>query len=130
MALNRFSVLLFEPPPPKVSAEIKRTLYTTFYSFIFQLEVSHSAIESKVYYCLDITLYYFSKKERKQIDTPEVIGVAKGGGDIRPAPLIDMPPMIKRMTTKPAVYSTLVSFRIFEYNSNSSFFFSSSPAFP
>ena len=79
MALNGFSVLLFVPSAPEVLAEIKRTIYTAFCPLILRLELSHNAIKNKVYYDLTNTLYYFSNKERKQIDRLEVIGVAKMG---------------------------------------------------
>ena len=71
MAMNGFSVLLFVPPALEVSAEIKGTVCTAFYTLIFRLELSH--IENKVYYGFGTTLYYFSNKERKRIDRPEVI---------------------------------------------------------
>ena len=78
MALNGFSVLLFVPPAPEALAEIKRTIYIAFYTLIFRLELSLSAIENKVYYDLATTLYYFSNEKRERIGRPEVI--AKGGG--------------------------------------------------
>ena len=97
MALNDFSVLLFVPAAPKVLAEIKRAIYTAYRPLILRLKLSHNAIENKVYYDLATTLYYFSNKERKQIDRPEVIGVVKGEEG---KPLaIERPPVIERMTT-------------------------------
>ena len=74
-----FSVLLFVPAAPEVLEEIKRTNYTAFCFLIFRLELSHSALDDKVYYDLAIAIHYFSSNERKQIERPEVIGVAKGG---------------------------------------------------
>ena len=65
MALNGFGVLLFVSPAPDVLAEIKRTIYTAFYPRIFRLELSHNAIENKVYYDLASLFYYFLNKERK-----------------------------------------------------------------
>ena len=43
--------------------------------------------------------------ERKRIDRPEVIGVARGG-EARLF-LIEMPPIIKIMTTKPITFSVI-----------------------
>ena len=78
MALNSFSVPLFLPPAPEVLAKIKRAIYTAFYPLFLRLELSHNAIENKVYYDFATSLYCFSKnKERKRIDWPEVIGVPK-----------------------------------------------------
>ena len=63
MDLNGFSVLLFVPAAPEALAETKRTIYCPL---ILRLELSHTAIENKVYYDLAATLYryYFSNKER------------------------------------------------------------------
>ena len=81
MALNGYSVLLFVLAVLGVFAEIKRTTYNAFCPLILRLKLSHNAIESKVYYDLLATaLYYFLNKERKRIDRPQVIDVAKGGG--------------------------------------------------
>ena len=80
MALNGFSVLLLVPAAPKVLAEIKRTIYTAFCPLILRLKLLHNAIKNEVYYDLATTLCYFSNKERKRIDRPEVINVARGGG--------------------------------------------------
>ena len=44
----------------------------------YPIRLSHNAIENKVYYESVITLYYFSNKEKKRIDRPDVLGVAKG----------------------------------------------------
>ena len=82
VALKSFSVLLFVPPAPKVLTEIKRTIYTAFSPLIVQLKFSQNAIENKGYNDLATALCYFSNKERKQIDRPEVIGVAKGGDPV------------------------------------------------
>ena len=73
MALNGFSVLLFVSAATEVLTEIKRTIYIVFCPFILRLELSYNAIENKVYYDLATTLYYFSNKERKRIDKPEVM---------------------------------------------------------
>ena len=98
-----FSVLLLVSAAPKVLAEIKSAIYTAFCAFILRLKLSHNTIKNKVYCDLAITLYYFSNKEIKRIDRPEVTGKAKKGvGAPAPSP-IEMPPMIKRMTTKPIV---------------------------
>ena len=119
MALNGFSILLFVPLVQEVLVAIKRTIYTAFYPLILRLQLSHNTFENKVYYDLATTLYYLSNKERKLTNRPEVIWVARGGamGPMIKMPLIEMPPMIKRMTTKPIVYSISVSFRIYAYNS-------------
>ena len=69
---------------------------------------SHNAIENKVYYDLAITLRYFSNKERKQIDKPEIIAAAKRGTR-GPASPVEKPPMVKMMPTKPVFYSISVS---------------------
>ena len=45
-------------------------------------------------------------------------GRSQGRGDRGPAPLIEIPPLIKKMTAKPIAYSISVSFRIFAYTSN------------
>ena len=74
MALSDFNVLLFVSPAAEVLAETKRTIYTAFYLVILRLELSHNAIKNKVYYDLATTLYYFSNKERKRVDRPEVVG--------------------------------------------------------
>ena len=79
--LNGFSILLFVPPASEVLAELKRTIYTAFFPLIIQSQPKHNALENKVYYGLATTLYYFSNKERKRIERPEVIGVAMGGGE-------------------------------------------------
>ena len=72
-----FNVLLFVPVTLKVLAEIKRTIYAAFCPLILPLKLSLNAVENKVYYdLLATTLNYFSNKERKRIDRPEVIGVA------------------------------------------------------
>ena len=81
---------------------------------IDRLKFLYIAIKNKVYYDLATILYYFSNKEGKQIDRQEVIGEAKGG----PPPPIEILPMIKRVTTKPIIYSALISYSILEYNSN------------
>ena len=99
MALNGFSVLLFVPAAPKVLAETKKTISTTFCRLNLRLKLSQNAIENKVYYDVAITLCYFSDKEKIRIDRPEVICVVKGERGRPP-----MPPMIKRMLTKPILY--------------------------
>ena len=116
--VNGFSALLFVPPAPKVLAEIKSTPCTAFYPFILRLELSHSGIENKVYYDLATTEYYFSNKERKRNDRPEVIGVERRVEGQRARPPIEMALMIKRISTKLIAYSILVSCRIFAYKSN------------
>ena len=80
MAPNGFSVLLSVSAVLELLAEIKRATYIAFCPIILRLKLSHNAIESKVYYDLATTLYYFSNKERKQINRPEVKGEAKGAG--------------------------------------------------
>ena len=74
--------MLLVPPAQEVLEEIKRTMHYLHCVLppIFRLELSHSVIENKVYYGLDTTLHYFSNEEKKRIDRPEVIGVAKGEG--------------------------------------------------
>ena len=72
LALNGFSVLLFVPAALEVLAEINKTICIAFYPLSLQLELLHNAIENKVYYDLTTTLYYFSNKERKRIDRPEL----------------------------------------------------------
>ena len=64
--LKELSTLRFAPPSP--------------------IRVSQNAIDNKGYYDVATTLYYFSNKERKRIDRPKVIGVAKGvaGGPLGP----------------------------------------------
>ena len=77
MALNGFSVLLFVSAAPKLFAGNKKNfIYYAFCLLLLQLQFSHSAIENKVCYDLTTALYHFSNKARKQIDRPEVIGVA------------------------------------------------------
>ena len=56
MALNGFSGLLFVPAEPEVLAEIKITIYTAFSRLFLQVELSHNAIENKIYYDLAATL--------------------------------------------------------------------------
>ena len=79
MALNGVSGLLLASNAPQVLAEIKRAIYTAFGPLIFRLKLSHNTIDGKVYLDLATTLYYFSNKEKKRIDWPEVISEAKGG---------------------------------------------------
>ena len=79
MALNGFSVLLLVSAALEVLAELKRAFYTALCPLILRLKLLHNAIENKVYYDLAAALYYFSNKETKEIDKPEVIGEAKGG---------------------------------------------------
>ena len=55
MALRGFNVLLFVPAAPKVLAITKKAIYTAFCPLIFQLKLSHNAIENKVYYDLATT---------------------------------------------------------------------------
>ena len=78
MALSGFGVLLLVLAALEVLAEIKRAIVTAFCPLILRLKVLHNAIKNKVYYDLAATLYYFSNKEKKRIDRPEVIDEAKG----------------------------------------------------
>ena len=87
--MNGFSVLLLIPPATEILAEIKRTIYTAFYSLVLRLKLSHNAIKNKVYYNLATTCY-FSNKEKKRIDRPEVNSVDKGKGGRGPPPPIEM----------------------------------------
>ena len=101
MALkNGFSVLLFVPPAPKVLAEIKRIVYSAFCPLILQFDFSHYFIENKVYYDMAWLPHYiiFQINKEYKIDRPELIGLAKGRR--RLLPLIEIPPVIKRMTTE------------------------------
>ena len=116
--MNGFHVLLSVPAAPEVLAEIKRTIYSAFCPFLLRLEFSHY-MTFKIKFTitwLSHSIFFHIRKGNK-IDRPEAIGVVKGGsGPV--ALLIEMPPMIKRMTTKPIIYSVSLSFSIFAYKSN------------
>ena len=54
MAVNDFSVLLFVPSEPEVSAETKITILYSFLPLILRLDLSHNAISDTIYYDLAV----------------------------------------------------------------------------
>ena len=67
MALNGLSTLLFVPAALEVLAEKKKNNLYCILPLIVRLELSHNAIENKIYFALRYTSYYFQIGKRNEL---------------------------------------------------------------